>query len=37
MNIEGEVGAELELVWVNVIGLRVDGAFPAEAVPGGVL
>jgi hypothetical protein len=37
MDIEGELGAELEFVRLSAIRLRVDGAFPAEAVPGGIL
>ena len=41
MHVKGEFGAELQpvaglCVVVAVLGLGVDGAFAAEAVPGGV-
>lgn len=36
MHIKGELGAELQLAAVVSAGLSVDGAFPAEAVPGRV-
>jgi hypothetical protein len=42
MHVKGEFGAELQpvaglcVVVVVVLGLGVDGAFAAEAVPGGV-
>jgi hypothetical protein len=42
VHVKGEVRAELEVVWAVFAvggggGLGVDGAFSAEAVPGGVL